>query len=67
MVQQANIEEVVYTVVRSVKFFQLLESLDALHLRQLASSNVENAHIFEGSTNVTEAFDNGVVQLEILE
>jgi hypothetical protein len=38
MLDETNIEQIIYLVIADVKLFQLLEGLDALHVFELASS-----------------------------
>jgi len=62
-----NIEHVVYAVVRKVELLKLLKSLNALDLFEFAASNLEDAHIFEGGAQVTEAANHRVIQTEVLQ
>ena len=64
MLQERDVEQIIYLVVRDVEFLQLLEGPDTLDLFKLASSDMEHSHILERGSNVHEIADDRVVQFE---
>ena len=54
MLYEADVEELLDLVVRNVKFFELLEGLDALDLLQFASREVKSPHVLEAGADLTE-------------
>lgn len=51
---KADVKEVVDCIVRYIKFLQLFEGLNTLHLFQFATRNVEHTHVFKRSAQVAE-------------
>lgn len=66
MFEEADVEEVVDLVERDVQLLKLLEGLDALHFFQLASSDVQHAHVLERGADVSETADDRVIKLQVL-
>lgn len=61
MLNETDIEQLIDLVIADVQLFKLLKRLDALYLFELASTDMEDANVFEGGTYVTESRYNRVV------
>ena len=61
MLQERDVEQIIYLVVRDVEFLQLLEGPDTLDLFKLAPSDMEHSHVLERGSNIHEIADDGVV------
>ena len=64
---EADIEQLVDLVVADVQLLELLECLDALDFFELASAEMEDAHVLERRADVSEGRNNRIVELEVLE
>jgi hypothetical protein len=67
VLEEADVEQLVDVVVREVQLLQVLKRLDTLHLTQLATGQVKHTHELKRRTYVSEALDNRVIHLEVLE
>lgn len=66
MLYEPNIEKFIDLIVAYVELFELLKCLDTLNVLELASTDVQESDIFEGSSDVTKTWDYRIVQLQVL-
>lgn len=67
MLNEANIEQLVDLVVADIQFLKLFEGLDTLYFLEFAATQVKHTNILKRSTDITERWDDRVIQLEVLE
>ena len=67
MLDETNIEQIIYLVIADVKLFQLLEGLDALNVLETGSTKIQNTHILEAGAKIAESADDWVVHFEVFE
>ncbi len=64
MLQESDIKELINMIKVNVELFEVNKRLNALHLFQLASRQVQDPHEAEGSPDVSEASDYRIVHPE---
>lgn len=66
MLEKPDIKQIVYIVIRHVKFFKVYERLYALDFFELAPSQVKNSHKTEGCANITETLYYRIAHSKVL-
>ena len=66
VLKETDVEKFIYVVEVQIKFFQVLEGLDALDFLQFASREVKDSHELERRADVSETLDQRVIHLEVL-
>lgn len=66
MLEKPDIKQIVYIVIRHVKFFKVYERLYALDFFKLAPCQVKNSHKTEGCANITETLYYRIAHSEVL-
>ncbi len=66
MLQEADIEELLYIIVSYVELLKTLKSKNALYLLELTSVKPQHAHVLKARSQIPKTFDDAVGESKLL-